>query len=112
MAALGKRIRTDRALLKDHPDELGYFDRNMNTVEDYFGRNPHQSGSLCLFVCWLLDFFEIHALPVSLPDLLWVDLVGMLNPGFPISASNATLRRSEARVTPMLLPRNQWSSCS
>ena len=80
MAALDKRIRTDRALLKDHPDEIGYFDRNMNTVEDYFRRNPHKSGSLCLFVCWLLDFFEIHALPVSLPDLLWVDSSPYIRP--------------------------------
>jgi len=80
MAALDKHIRTDRALLKDHPDELGYFDRNMNTVEEYFRRNPHKSGSLCLFVCGLLDFFEIHALPVSLPDLLWVDSSPYIRP--------------------------------
>ncbi|MCI0769995.1 MAG: hypothetical protein J4N83_06940 [Chloroflexi bacterium] len=80
MAALDKRIRTDRALLKDHPDELRYFDRNMKKVDDYFRRNPHKSGSLCLFVCWSLEFFEIHALPVSLPDLLWVDSSPYIRP--------------------------------
>ena len=73
MAVLEKRIRTDRALLKDHQDELEHFDRNMKTVEEYFKRNPHKSGSLCLFSCWVLEFFEVHTLPVSVPDLLWVD---------------------------------------
>ena len=80
MAALDKRIRTDRALLKDHPDELEYFDRNMKMVEDYFKRNPHKSGGLCLFSCWVLDFFEVHALPVSVPDLLWVDSSPYIRP--------------------------------
>ncbi len=80
MAALDKRIRTDRALLKDHPDELEYFDRNMKSVEDYFKRNPHKSGSLCLFACWVLDFFEVYTLPVSVPDLLWVDSSPYIRP--------------------------------
>ena len=80
MAGLDKRIRTDRALLKDHPDELEYFDRNMKTVEDYFKRNPHKYGSLCLLVCWVLDFFEVHALPVTVPDLLWVDSSPYIRP--------------------------------
>ena len=80
IAALDKRIRTDRALLKDQPDELEYFDRNMKTVEDYFKRNPHKFGSLCLFACWALDFFEVHTLPVSVPDLLWVDSSPYIRP--------------------------------
>ena len=80
MAALDKRFRTDRALLKDHPDELEYFDQNMKMLEDYFKRSPHKSGSLCLFSCWALDFFEVHALPVSLPNLLWVDSSPYIRP--------------------------------
>ena len=80
MGALDKRIRTDRSLLKDHPDELDYFDRNMKTVEDYFNRSPHKSGSLCIFSCWVLDFFEVHALPVAVPDLLWVDSSPYIRP--------------------------------
>ena len=80
MAVLERRIRTDRALLKDHPDELEYFNRNMEMVEEYFERNPHKSGSLCLFSCWLLDFFEVHTLPVSVPDLLWVDSSPYIRP--------------------------------
>ena len=80
MAALDKRIRTDRALLKDHPDELEYFNRNMKTVEDYFKGDPHKSGGLCLFACWILDFFEVHTLPVSVPDLLWVDSSAYIRP--------------------------------
>ena len=80
MAALDKRIRTDRALLKDHPDELEYFDRNIKTVEDYFRRVPHESGGLCVFACWVLDFFEVHTLPVSVPDLLWVDSSPYIRP--------------------------------
>ena len=80
MAALVKIIRTDRALLKDHPDELEYFDRNMKTVEDYFKKNPHKSGSLCIFACWILDFFEVYTLPVAVPDLLWVDSSPYIRP--------------------------------
>jgi len=80
MSALGKRIRTDRALLMEHADELEYFDRNMKTVEDYFKRNPHKSGSLCLFTCWVLDFFEVYTLPVAVPDLLWVDSSPYIRP--------------------------------
>ena len=34
-APLDNRIRTDRALLTDQPDELEYFDRNMKMVEDH-----------------------------------------------------------------------------
>ena len=44
MAALDKRIRTDRSLLKDHRDELEYFDQNMKMLEDYFNKSPHKSG--------------------------------------------------------------------
>ena len=80
MSALGKRIRTDRALLMEHADELEYFDRNMKTVEDYFKRNPHKYGSLSIFACWVLDFFEVHTLPVSVPDLLWVDSSPYIRP--------------------------------
>ena len=80
MAALDKRIRTDRSLLKDHRDELEYFDQNMTMLEDYFNRSPHKSGSLCLFACWVLDFFEAHTLPVAVPDLLWVDSSPYIRP--------------------------------
>lgn len=80
LTLLDKRINTDRSLLKDHPDELDHFDRNMKTVEDYFERNPHKSGSLCLFACWVLDFFEVHTLPVAVPDLLWVDSSPYIRP--------------------------------
>ena len=80
IAALDKRIRTDRSLLKDHRDELEYFDQNMKMLEDYFNRSPHKSGSLCLFACWVLDFFEAHTLPVAVPDLLWVDSSPYIRP--------------------------------
>ena len=80
MAALDKRIRTDRSLLKDHRDELEYFDQNMTMLEDYFNRTPHKSRSLCLFACWVLDFFEAHTLPVAVPDLLWVDSSPYIRP--------------------------------
>ncbi len=77
---LDKRISTNRSVLKDHADERDYFDRNMKTVEDYFKRNPHKSGSLCLFACSVLDFFEVYNLPVSVPDLLWVDSSPYIRP--------------------------------
>ncbi len=80
MTALEKRIRIDRSFLKDHTDELDYFDRNLEMVEDYFKGNPQKSGSLGLFACWALDFFEVYTLPVRVPDLLWVDSSPYIRP--------------------------------
>jgi len=49
-------------------------------VKEYLEKNPPASGSLCLFSCWVLDFFK--AIPLSAPvkDLVWVDSSPYIRP--------------------------------
>jgi peptide chain release factor subunit 1 len=62
---LEKRIRNARSLLKDSKDELEYFDENIKLVREYLKKNPLESGGLCIFACWALDFFKAWPLSVE-----------------------------------------------
>jgi len=80
---LAKRFRKVRKVLKSGSggkDEKEYFDQNVKVVEEYLTRNPLTSGGLCLFSCWVLDFFK--AIPLSMPveDLVHVDSSPFIRP--------------------------------
>ncbi|MHC4661251.1 MAG: baeRF10 domain-containing protein [Planctomycetota bacterium] len=78
--SLQKRIRKTKSLLKDNRDEREYFDENMKLVEKHLKKNPIESGGLCIFACWALDFFKAVPLDVPVPDLLIVDSSPYIRP--------------------------------
>ena len=61
-------------------DEREHFDQNVKVVMEYLERNPLKSGSLCIFSCWVLDFFQAVPLGPPAKDLLWVDSSPYIRP--------------------------------
>jgi peptide subunit release factor 1 (eRF1) len=55
-----------RALLREHPEELEHFERNMEWVKRDLDENPKIKGGRCWFACWALDFFSASPLPPEL----------------------------------------------
>ena len=80
---LGKRIEQIRRVLKSNDtekDEREHFEQNVKAVEKYLERNALKSGSLCIFSCWGLDFFQTYNLTVSIKDLIWFDSSPYIRP--------------------------------
>jgi len=66
--------RVQRVLKREgEKSEAEHFAENAKIVKKYLDQNPMTSGSLCLFSCWILDFFEVHSLSVQVADDLRVD---------------------------------------
>ena len=61
-------------------DEREHFDQNVKVVREYLDRNPLKSGSLCIFSCWVLDFFQAVPLGPPVKDLLWIDSSPYIRP--------------------------------
>ena len=61
-------------------DEREHFDQNVKVVREYLERNPLKSGSLCIFSCWVLDFFQAVPLGPAVKDLLWIDSSPYIRP--------------------------------
>lgn len=72
MATLEKRIKHAESLLQDNRDEAEYFAENIKLVRKFLKKNPLQSGGICIFTCWALDYFKAWPLTAPTPDLLWV----------------------------------------
>ena len=80
---LKKRFRKVRRVLKGggaEKDEREHFDESVKTVERYLERNPLRSGSLCMFSCWVLDFFLAVPLNTPVKDLVWIDSSPYIRP--------------------------------
>lgn len=69
---LEKRIKHAKTLLKDQPDEAEYFAENIKLVRSFLEKNPIESGGICIFACWALDYFKIWPISAPTPDLLRV----------------------------------------
>lgn len=83
VAGLGKRFQKVRRVLKGggaEKDEREHFDENAKAVEKYLDRNPLESGSLCMFSCWVLDFFQAAPLTAPVDDLVWIDSSPYIRP--------------------------------
>ncbi|TET34357.1 MAG: hypothetical protein E3J72_14450 [Planctomycetota bacterium] len=80
LESLGKRIGNTRSLLRDNRDEAEYFDENIELVEKYLKKNPVESGGICIFACWALDYFKAFPIEVDMPDLLIVDSSPYIRP--------------------------------
>ncbi|GAH67000.1 unnamed protein product, partial [marine sediment metagenome] len=75
-----RRIR--RALTGGGPekDEREYFDENVKMLRDHLDRQGFDSGSLCVFACWALDFFLAVPSRAPLKDLVWIDSSPFIRP--------------------------------
>ena len=61
-------------------DERDHLDENFRSVRRYLKPGVFTSGSLCIFSCWLLDFFEVIPLTIPVEDLIWIDSSPYLRP--------------------------------
>jgi len=83
VTGLESRFQKVRRVLKDgcsEKDERVHFDENVKAVLNYLERNPLKSGSLCIFSCWALDFFQAVPLTAPVKDLVWIDSSAYIRP--------------------------------
>jgi len=82
-AGLEKRFQRARRVLRgggEEKDEREYFDENVQAVLRYLSRHPLEAGSLCIFSCWALDFFQVVPLHAPVKDLVWIDSSPYIRP--------------------------------
>ncbi|NQT89057.1 hypothetical protein HQ560_19970 [bacterium] len=79
VSRLEKRLAKLRRVL-DGREEREHFDENVQAVLKYLSRNPLTTGSLALFSCWALDFFQAVPLTARVADLVWVDSSPYIRP--------------------------------
>jgi peptide subunit release factor 1 (eRF1) len=80
---LEKKLTQLRRVLKSNEaskDEREYFDENVKTVEEYFAKNPFKTGSLCIFTCQAINFFQAIWLPAPVKDLVRIDSCPYIRP--------------------------------
>lgn len=75
-----RRINNIKKILKENKDESRHFEENIKLVKDYFTGNSYKSGSICIFCCWLLDYFAVYPLNISVEDIIWVDSSPYIRP--------------------------------
>ncbi len=76
-----QRIR--RALHTDNQpekDEQEHFDENVKMIRNHLERHSFKSGSLCMFACWALDYFQAVPLNVAVKDQVLIDSSPYLRP--------------------------------
>jgi peptide subunit release factor 1 (eRF1) len=61
-------------------DEKEHFEENINMVKKFLKKNPLTEGSLCIFSCWILDFFQAYNVAVPVSDLVWFDSSPYIRP--------------------------------
>jgi len=80
---LEKKFHKVRSILKGgdlEKNEREHFDENVGLVMKYLEQNPLKSGSLCIFACWVLNFFKAVPLTVPVKDLVWIDSSPYIRP--------------------------------
>ncbi|MFQ6092363.1 MAG: Vms1/Ankzf1 family peptidyl-tRNA hydrolase [bacterium] len=80
---LEKRLQRVRRVLKGggaERDEREHFDENVKAVQEYLEGNPLRCGSLCIFSCWAIDFFQAVPLAAPVKDLVWIDSSPYIRP--------------------------------
>lgn len=76
---LDGRKKRVRDLLEDEPQELKYFERNLELVEKFFDEHKID-GALCVFACWATDYLQGFRLEKEPPTLFWVDSSPYIRP--------------------------------
>jgi len=80
---LEKGLTQLRRVLKSNglsKDEREYFDENVKTVEEYLERNPFKTGSLCIFTCQAINYFQAIWLPAPVKDTIRIDSYPYIRP--------------------------------
>lgn len=77
---INQRAEQIRHLLADTPDELAYFERNLELVRTWLDKNPFTGAGLCVFACEMLDYVQGIALTVAPVDTLRVDAAPYIRP--------------------------------
>lgn len=77
---LNQRAAQIRHLLADTPDELAYFERNLDLVRTWLDKTPFTGAGLCVFACEMLDYVQGIALPIAPVDTLRVDAAPYIRP--------------------------------
>ena len=79
---LEKKLNELRSLLKNSSEknEKKCFDENIKTVKEYLKKNAFTAGSLCLFVCKKVDFFQAVILPSPVKDIIRIDSAPYIRP--------------------------------
>ena len=83
VAVLEKKFtRLQKALARGSAerDEREHFDHNVEMVRDYLARKPLESGGLCVFACWALDFFQTVSISAPVDDHVCVDSSPYIRP--------------------------------
>ena len=75
-----KIIENIKKMLKGKEEELEHFEENLKMVRQYLKENPYNEGYICIFCCWLNDFFEAHYLEVPAGDFVRVDSSPYIRP--------------------------------
>jgi len=77
-----KKIAKIRALMKScsAKEEFENFDENAKDIEKYLQKNPLKSGSLGIFACKHIDFFETVEIPSEVDDIVWIDACPYIRP--------------------------------
>jgi len=75
-----RRIDDISRLLKGNKDEYEQVEENRKLIRDHFDENHYESGSLCIFCCWVLDYFEVIPLALPVEDLVRVDSSPYIKP--------------------------------
>jgi peptide chain release factor subunit 1 len=71
---------TTAKMLKGNKEERKYLKENLKLVEKYFDKNEYKKGHLCIFACWLGDFFEAHILNISAGTTFIIDSSPFIRP--------------------------------
>lgn len=80
---LEKKLNKLRRVLKTsevNKDEREYFDENVKTVEEYLHKYPLKTGSLCIFTCQAIGFFQAILLPGPINDVVRIDSYPYIRP--------------------------------
>ncbi len=80
---LDQKLSKLRRVLKSNKaskDEREYFDENVKTVEEYLKKYPLKTGSLCIFTCQAINFFQAICLPEPVNDVVRIDSYPYIRP--------------------------------
>ncbi len=78
----GTLNRLRKSLSSEGPErsEREHFDQNVSTLRKYLKENPLEKGSLCVFVCWALDYLKAIPLAGPIEDFVCIDSSPFVRP--------------------------------
>jgi len=82
ISAVEKKLIKIRALMKNSNEKSEHenFEENVADVEKYLKKNPLKTGSLGIFACKQLDFFQTVTLESEVDGIVWIDSSPYIRP--------------------------------